>query len=476
MRIEIERRNGYAKLLSQDLEVASYLSDVVSFRTRDYQPWSRTYLVKQTTMVDSEGRFPAGLLPLLEQLCQMEGHELLVNDLRKRPPGEPDTSVWSLFPTDLSPFEFQEDAAKTAIEQTAGMIKADVGGGKSLIAAMIVAAVPCRWVILVHKENLVNDLSSLFSALGIEHATHTSKKRRVADVTIATYSSAKKPEHARALMSGAQGYILDECHTAAMQTAIDVLKHARDAYYRIGLSGTPIDRSDARSVVAAGYTGDIIYKIDTQELERLGRIVPADVRQVEFEHSVSTKVEFGAIYREMIVTNRRRNSVVAMMAILAQKPCIVFVTQKEHLELLLKLLKKNYSDPERIAYAWGETGMDERRDTVQLMRDGELDILVASTVFQEGVNIPNLRSVVLAAAGRSVIRTVQQLGRGTRVASGKDSFELWDVLDTGMEMFFRQAQVRGRNYRKRGYTPQVISLDQLEQMFTSATPGGSSRS
>ena len=56
---------------------------------------------------------------------------------------------------------------------------------------------------------------------------------------------------------------------------------------------------------------------------------------------------------------------------------------------------------------------------------------------------------------------MQRLGRGTRASKGKDEFELWDVHDTGIEMFYRQAQMRIRTYRKRGYEPRILTQGEL---------------
>jgi superfamily II DNA or RNA helicase len=425
----------------------------VSYDTRDFNPYTHKYATTRRTMVDRNARFPPGALPLFVGLAESEGHEVVVDDRRVAPTQEPDTSVWAQFPEDLTPFAFQELACTTALDKTMGMISVDVGGGKTLIAAMLVAAVGIRWVILVHRENLVADLSAAFTKIGIEHVTHTSKKRRVADVTIATYSSCKKPEHARALMSGAQGVICDEAHTASANTHAAVLGYGMDLFYRFGLSGTPLARSDARSIVAVGHLGDIIFRIKPQELVDLGRVVQADVRMVHFDHQPPKKTEYTAIYREVIVKNKRRNQLLLDVIRAAKKPCMVFVNIKEHLVDLYDLVS---SDMPNVTYAWGDTVASLRKDVVEAVNSGDIDVLIASSVFNEGVNIPNLQSVVLAAAGRSVIATVQRLGRGTRAADGKDSFELWDIHDAGIEMFYKQAQTRMRTYRKRGYEPKLF--------------------
>lgn len=445
------------------MDVATYVSEVVSYDDRQFVPGLRSYRSRRVSLVDRAGRFPPGCLPFLKRLAADEGHQVTVTDCRTAPKAKLDASVWDEFPDDLPPMDFQRTGVMTLFEKTIGIVKADVGAGKSLCIAMAVAAMPIKWLILVHRDNLVGDLSALFTKIGIEHTTHTSKRRKISQVTIATFSSASKPEQLRALTAGVQGVIVDEAHTAAADSRADVLASLTSAYYRFGLSGTPFDRSDSKSIVVVGHLGSIVYKIDTQELEGLGRIVPANVRMVDYAHQQPTKKEYSAIYREVIVTNPGRNALVVEMVRRAAKPCMVFIQHKEHLKLLVAALNKAFADSkERIVFAWGDTPDEVRKELVGGVRDGEYDILVASVVFQEGVNIPDLRSVVLASAGKATIATVQRLGRGTRSSAGKTEFELWDIQDREIEMFYRQAQVRIRTYRKRGYEPRFLTQEDLQ--------------
>lgn len=460
--IEVNRYNGAAELVDPSPDVAAFVSEVVSYDDRQFVPSLRSYRSRRVSMVDRNGKFPPGCLPFLEKLANEEGHELRVVDRRVRPKVEPNFAVWDDFPEDLTPFAFQREAVRKCFAETMGIVKADVGAGKTLCLAMLVAAEPIKWVVLVHRDNLVADISAAFTAIGIEHATHTSKRRKIAQVTVANFSSCTKPEHLRALMAGVQGLIVDEAHGAAAATRATVLEAASSAYYRFGFSGSgPTDRSDSRGIVVVGHLGNTIYKINTQELEGLGRIVPASVKMVEFYHKPNKKLEYAAIYREVIVMNRARNNLIVEMVRRAAKPCMVFVQNKDHLSLLVRALRTDSEDPERVTYAWGDTVGELRKEVVEGMRNGTYDVAVCSVVFQEGVNIPNLRSVVLASAGKATISTTQRLGRGTRATKGKTEFELWDIQDVGIEMFYRQSQVRVRTYRKRGYEPRFMSQGDL---------------
>lgn len=455
--VKINLHNGYAELASPSLELEELIRDVVSYDEREYVPYRNTYVVTRKSLVDREGRFPPGCVELLPAVLGSE-YDVQVNDYRARPTPKIYEPAWDHLPADLTPFQFQRDAALTVLKKGMGIIKADVGAGKSLIVGMIVAAMPIRWVVLVHRDNLVQDLSTLFTKLGIEHVTHTSKRRRTAEVTIATYSSARDPKVAAALVGGAQGIIVDESHTVAADTHIAVVHAARNAFYRIGLSGTPLDRSDTRNIIAIGELGPIVYNIKPQALVAMGRTVAAQVKMLTYKHRISKKVEYNAIYREAIVNNRERNLLVLEAIKAARKPCMVFFTQIDQLHNV-KALAQKHAPELQVGAVWGESTQEERDLMQSLARqESGLDVILTNVVFQEGVNIPNLGSVVIAGAGKAMIQIVQRLGRGVRSSSGKGDFELWDIHDQELEMFHKQAMAHIRIYRKRGYEPQYVEL------------------
>ncbi len=78
---------------------------------------------------------------------------------------------------------------------------------------------------------------------------------------------------------------------------------------------------------------------------------------------------------------------------------------------------------------------------------GDLDVLIASVIFNEGIDIPELRSVVIAAGGQSIIAALQRIGRGMRTAHGKDEFEVYDIYDSGNKWMEKHTKARLGAYR-----------------------------
>jgi ATP-dependent DNA helicase RecG len=70
----------------------------------------------------------------------------------------------------------------------------------------------------------------------------------------------------------------------------------------------------------------------------------------------------------------------------------------------------------RVGLIHGQLRADERAETMAAFRDGALDVLVATTVIEVGVNVPNASVIVVLDAGRFGIAQLHQLrgrvGRG----------------------------------------------------------------
>jgi superfamily II DNA or RNA helicase len=63
------------------------------------------------------------------------------------------------------------------------------------------------------------------------------------------------------------------------------------------------------------------------------------------------------------------------------------------------------------------------------MRNGELDVLVASKIFDQGIDIPELNSLVLAGSGKSSARALQRIGRVIRKGKDKKDAIVVDFYD-----------------------------------------------
>lgn len=76
----------------------------------------------------------------------------------------------------------------------------------------------------------------------------------------------------------------------------------------------------------------------------------------------------------------------------------------------------------------GQLGDQERSETVREFREGKFPFLFVVDIFNEGVDIPEIDTVIFLRPTNSLTVFLQQLGRGLRHAPGKESLTVIDLV------------------------------------------------
>lgn len=178
--------------------------------------------------------------------------------------------------------------------------------------------------------------------------------------------------------------------------------------------------------------GNVLYRIKPEVLIDAGVLARPTIYTVEVKHHANNPTYQG-VYGAAIVRNTERNKAVVDLVKIANRPAMVFVAQIAHGRDLTKRLER--AGVGRVKFIWGNKSTDERKTALRDIAAGRIDVIVTSAVFQEGIDVPELESVIVAGGGKSVIAALQRIGRGMRVlkdASGKvikSTFEVFDVTD-----------------------------------------------
>lgn len=80
-----------------------------------------------------------------------------------------------------------------------------------------------------------------------------------------------------------------------------------------------------------------------------------------------------------------------------------------------------------------ETPRDERRLYVQRFKNGLIDIIVNVDIFSEGFDCPDIEFIQLARPTKSLVKYLQQVGRGLRPTSGKTKCIILDNVGAHLE-------------------------------------------
>jgi len=338
-----------------------------------------------------------------------------------------------------------------------GIIWAPTASGKGRIAAGIAHAVPGRWLFAVHRGHLALDVRGRWEKLtgteaGFIGDGQWTEGERLTCATLQSLYAAKGTPRYAGLVERVTGVITDESHTAPAATFYSVLQSFRNARLRVGLSGTPLDRGDRRSMVAVGAIGPVVYRILAKTLQDRGVLAVPTVRIVPVYQSLPDFCEWRQVYESLICRSKHRNG--AVLAAMAKAkaegevPGIVFVRSVDHGRTLTKLANAQGITTK---FVHGSATLPERKAACQQLESGRTDFIVATKVFTEGVDIPSLATVINAQGGKSVIDTLQQIGRGMRVTKNKTTVTVWEFGDKGNPWTNSHAKARVAACQREGY-------------------------
>lgn len=159
---------------------------------------------------------------------------------------------------------YQINAIRCAVESGYGILDIAMGGGKTRIAFGLALACKDAWLYIVHGRDLVAQATAEFTSL-MERTANV-------QITAASWKQALRLIDERQY----EGVIIDECHGVATEERMRVLFRLR-CRYRIGLSGTPLDRIDGRNALVIGLLGPVLYSISVSDLVRDGKLTPGRV-------------------------------------------------------------------------------------------------------------------------------------------------------------------------------------------------------
>lgn len=418
---------GYAKELK---DVCSYTYPGARFTKAYEKGWDgRISLIKN-------GKIPSGLVG--DVLKVIDDAEII--DKRLKPPGNP-SLVWK--GDVLRDYQKVEDI----IKKGRGIIAYPCGSGKSIIFAKILADLNLPALVVVPSRDLLTQTKEVLKqCLGQEIGEVSGSKQEQRKFTVMTIQKLNSLNFTSNLehLVDVDVLIVDEIHhTVGLDKWFWRLLEVR-AFYRYGFTATPYRSRKVENVLLKAVTGNIIAHIGTKKLEKKGYLVPARLKIVEVNgRGIGFDGDWSKLYEQGIVYNAERNQKVseeALAYLKKGKQVMVLVERIGHGIALGSLCKLNF--------LYGDTPKEEREEKLNLFRQGKLKGLIASRIFSEGIDIPNLDVLIIASGGNSDVKAVQRMGRVLRPFPGKEKAIIVDFLDNHNFLLARHSEKRFQTYRK----------------------------
>jgi superfamily II DNA or RNA helicase len=287
--------------------------------------------------------------------------------------------------------EYQKDALWDLGVSGGGIVSMPCRSGKTRVACEYIKQLNVKTMVVVTTIDLKEQWEQQVSS----------------DVIVRTYQGLKAKD--KALLNSLGLVIFDECHHVSAKSLYNVAMNCPNAQL-VGLSATPY-REDGEEMKIEAALGKIVYKIGRKELAQQGFLSDAIVKVHNIRpDSYKYWENYQEAYRGYIVDNNNRNFAIceaALQDFKSGKKVIILCSQIDHMDKLRDLLI--LTEP---LFINGQIKKKERKEIKEkiLAADKGL-IIIASTVYDEGIDLPEINSVILAAGGKSSIKLIQRSSR-----------------------------------------------------------------
>jgi len=441
--------------------------------------------------------FPTGLLGEVIDFLRIKGCRVMIKDAR---PLKFDIQLPDNYSLDLGEGiqerEYQVEAVKKGIKLGRGIFNIATNGGKTEIACGIIKEIMPYlsdnklFVFFTHRQELFNQTHKrLENRLGVSVGKFSADGVDVQPVTVAMIpsmyawlESAKKTERkykgqkiqltkeqrqsnkqksdmVKWVLENTVGFIGDEIHHAPSEQWYDILKTTRNAYWRFGLTGTVDAQENPIGVKRLfAITGGILTKVSNKYLIDQGYSAKPVVYVTPVVKPYLYDETYRDAYKKGIEDSTYRNGILSGQVKSEYDKgfsSLIIVNHKGHGNHILVELKKL-----GITAEFTHSGKNKkyRQWIIDAMKAREARVVIATPLFDEGLDVDDIHAVFLAAAGKSFIQLMQRIGRGLRKKKDTDNvLRVYDYLDYMHDYLVDHTITRYDYYLAEGF--EVVKLE-----------------
>jgi superfamily II DNA or RNA helicase len=281
-----------------------------------------------------------------------------------------------------------------------------IGDGVCKIERINVASI---WTIgsalNINKKNICTD-----DEIGCEEKVDLSQKEKILT-----------------LLKQTKVHIFDECHVVTCDTIQSIHKQI-DPEHIYGFSGTPY-RDDNTDLLINGILGKQIVDVSASELIDKKILAQPIIKFIAVPPISMPLAQYQTVYKTYITDNAVRNMLIIQQTkeLLEKKytPLVLFKHIKHGQILFDSMIKAGI----KCEMLYGNDSIKRRIEVKEMLIKGEIQAILASTIFDLGVDIPMLNALVLCGGGKSSIRALQRIGRVIRFFPGKKFAAIVDFYD-----------------------------------------------
>lgn len=317
-------------------------------------------------------------------------------------------------------------------KRDAGVVIMPTGSGKTRIAVIDTSKVDAKRVLYIaHTHEILDGAEREFAHVYGTDAVHRGWKYTdstpVPSIHLSTIQSISR--NIEKVDPKQYDYlVLDEFHHAAARSYRKLIAQIKPDFL-LGLTATPF-RSDQQDVIEL-CKGNVIVDFELRTGIDNGILAPYhyygffdDVDYSQFKHFAGG-YSLNDLNKALIIPERD-NAIIRKWQMMAQDlPTLAFCCSHQHAKRMA-LSFKAASIP--AAVYLGTTSAEKRAQLVEKLQYGDIKVLCAVDVLNEGIDIPFLECLLFLRPTESKRIFFQQLGRGLRQSPGKEKVLVLDFI------------------------------------------------
>lgn len=359
------------------------------------------------------------------------------------------------------------------------LVVAATGTGKTILSAFDFARFlqtksNAKFLFVAHREEILKQAREAFRGVlknggfgELWVGGHTPDHYKQLFVSIQTLNN--QLEHLQLTPDYYDYIVIDEVHHIAANSYRSILKHFSPTIL-LGLTATP-ERHDGSDILS-DFGGVIAAELRLPEAINLQHLCPFQYFGIDDDTDLSNVSWSRGRYdisqlTKLYTHNQSRFSkiLLSMQSIITDigsMKALAFCVSQEHAEYMANqfLLMGINAD------VLTSKNSDLRQAKQQAIRSGEINLLCVVDIFNEGVDIPEVDTLLFLRPTESLTIFLQQLGRGLRRNDGKDCCTVLDFVGNSRPEYDFSNKFRALV----GKTDKAIS-DEIKQGFPHAPLG-----